>query len=387
MFHPEGIGVEDLFKLIPEELLLDLAKETNVDHQVKKLYGRNVFNLLLYGLINGNRLGLRGLQDFYNSKRFKVLFKLSPETKAIKYNTISARLAAMNADFFEKAFHAIYDECSQVYDEATLSKNYNLIRVDSTMVCQSVAKLEQGMNVGAKKDGKKQIKFTVSLTNMFPSSVEIFTQQQFISENLTIPLAIQKAIDKGKDNVFVFDRGVTSRDAFCDMDNSDCSFVTRLKDKVLYDVLEDLLKGKEVKVGNLIIVNDQRIHLYKSGKQVVARPFRLIETFNENGKKFYFLTNRFDISCEEVVAIYKKRWDIEVFFRFIKQELNFSHLLSVNTNGIKIILYMTLILSMLVLIYKKINKIGYKTALRRFQIELEDMYIDSFTQDPNTVFR
>lgn len=390
MFHPDGIGVKDLFKLIPEELLLDLAKETNVDYQVKKLYGQNVFNLLLYGLINGNRLGLRGLQDFYNSKKFRVLFKLSPETKAIKHNTISARLAVMNADFFEKAFYAIYDECSQVYDEVTLSEKYNIIRVDSTMVCQSVAKLEQGMNVGAKKDGKKQIKFTISLTNMFPSSVEIFTQQKFISENLTIPLVIQKVTDKGKDNVFVFDRGVSSREAFCDLDKNDCSFVTRLKDNVLYEVIESLDKCEDKKIRNLTIINDQRILLYKSGKNIVEYPFRLIETINEKGKRFLFLTNRFDISSEEVVMVYKKRWDIEVFFRFIKQELNFSHLISVNNNGIKIILYMTLILSMLVLIYKKINEIGYKTALRRFQIELEDMYIDSFMafkEDPNTFFR
>ena len=70
-FKEDGIGVEELLKLIPEELLLDLAVETKVDYQVKKLYGRNVFNLLLYGLIRGERVGLRSLEDFYNSRKFK----------------------------------------------------------------------------------------------------------------------------------------------------------------------------------------------------------------------------------------------------------------------------------------------------------------------------
>ena len=75
-FKEDGIGVSDLLKLIPDDLLLDLAAETKVDYQVKKLYGRNIFNLLLYGLLNGERVGLRSLEDFYNSKKFKVLFKL-----------------------------------------------------------------------------------------------------------------------------------------------------------------------------------------------------------------------------------------------------------------------------------------------------------------------
>ena len=83
----------------------------------------------------------------------------------------------------------------------------------------------------------------------------------------------------------------------------------------------------------------------------------------------------------------------EVFFRFLKQELNFSHLMSVNKNGIKIILYMTLIASMMILIYKRINEFGYKTAKRRFSIELDDIRFDemktlvSMIINPNTVFR
>ena len=46
---------------------------------------------------------------------------------------------------------------------------------------------------------------------------------------------------------------------------------------------------------------------------------------------------------KEVAEIYRRRWDIEVFFRFLKQELSFSHFLSVNENSMQVILYMTLI--------------------------------------------
>jgi hypothetical protein len=389
-FKEDGIGVSDLLKLIPEHLLLYLAAETNADYQVKKLYAQNVFNLLLYGLIKGERVGLRSLEDFYNSKKFKSLFKMPGTTKSAKYNSLSARLATMNVAYFEKAYEAIYEQCSLLYDESVLSSRYKITRVDSTMVCQTAAKLEKGINVGCKKDGKKQVKYTISLTDMFPSSVEVFTQQTCISENLTIPKAILKVIDKSQDNVFVFDRGVSSREVFCKLDNNDCSFVTRLHVDARHVVLEDNPLPEVLKVRNLTILKDQCIYLYRSGTHVVEHPFRLIQTQNEKGTKFWFMTNQFDLSCEEIILIYKSRWDIEVFFRFIKQELNFSHLISVNENGIKILLYMTLILAMLILVYKKVNDFGYKTAKRRFAMELEDIINDYMILrsggDPNAAF-
>ena len=85
---------------------------------------------------------------------------------------------------------------------------------------------------------------------------------------------------------------------------------------------------------------------------------------------FYFITNDLELKPKEIAEIYKQRWEIEVFFRFIKQELNASHFISVSENGIKVVLYMTLIASMLLLLYKKQNGLGYKTAKRRFTIEL-----------------
>jgi hypothetical protein len=390
-FKEDGIGVSDLLKLIPDDLLLDLAAETKVDYQVKKLYGRNVFNLLLFGLLDSERIGLRSLEDFYNSRKFRALFRLPDTMPNAKYNSFSARLATMNVTYFERAFEAIYEQCSVLYDESILSSQYKITRVDSTMVCQTATKLEQGMNVGMKKDGKKQIKYTISLTDMFPSSVEVFTQQKDLNENRTIPKAIFKVMDKSRDNVFVFDRGVSSREAFCELDNNDCSFVTRLHVDARHAVLDDINIPEGLVVRNLTVLKDQQVYLYRSGDHVVEHPFRLIQTQNEKGTKFWFLTNRFDLTCQEIIMIYKHRWDIEVFFRFIKQELNFSHLISVNENGIKILLYMTLILAMLILIYKKINGFGYKTAKRRFAMELEYLIDDYMIllsgADPNTVFR
>ena len=56
-------------------------------------------------------------------------------------------------------------------------------------------------------------------------------------------------------------------------------------------------------------------------------------------------------------------------------ELNVKHFLSVNENGLQLMLYMTLIAAMLLMFYKRINEIGFVTAKRRFTIEIEDMII------------
>ena len=102
--------------------------------------------------------------------------------------------------------------------------------------------------------------------------------------------------------------------------------------------------------------------------------FRVIR-FRVEGKEedIVLIIDILQLSADAIAMMYRRRWDIEVFFRFLKQELNFSHFLSLNDNGIQVVLYMTLITAMLVMIYKKENEIGYKTAVRRMGIELESL--------------
>ena len=75
---------------------------------------------------------------------------------------------------------------------------------------------------------------------------------------------------------------------------------------------------------------------------------------------------------QEIAFCYKIRWDIVVYFKFLKQNLNFSHFLSTNENGIKVILYMTSITSMLVMIYKKENELGFSIAKFNFYLEMQE---------------
>lgn len=385
----KNIKANELLQFIPEDRFAGIIKDTNIDYQVKKLYGRNMFYLLLYGLLESTKTSLRSLEDVFNSTKFKVIFNLDKNLNT-KYNSISDRLSTMNVDFFKEVFELLYNKFSKCYNEKE-SLSYNITRVDSTMVAEVANKISDGMVVGTKKEnGIKQIKYTLSLTNLLPSSVEVFTGQSYLSEDIAIPEAILAHADKSKDNVFVFDRGVQSRKAFNEIDEQRLNFVTRLNIPIRKQVIEAFDVPEGEKVNNLTIISDEKVYLFdKNGKK--SKPFRLIMTKNEKCEELAFLTNMFEPTIKDIIGIYKRRWDIEVFFRFIKQELRFSHFISTSINGIKIVLYMTLILSMLVLLYKKFNAVGYKTAKRRFYFEVEELYMSIIIKlsggDPNLVFR
>jgi len=366
----QGISVSELLSVIPDSELVRLATETNVDHYSKVLYGRSVFYMLLMGLLSSERASLRILEDMFNRKGFKTMFNIDM-SKTVKYNSISERLDVMDVEFFEKVFELFYDRMSQLYSEEEMLSQ-KIVRVDSTMVSETSKKLVEGMCVGCKKDGKKQTKYTVAFDGIFPCGVEVFSEPSDLSEDRTIPKVVLKCAEKYKGKIFAFDRGVQKRGTFEELNRKEIEFVCRLNENRRREVVRTIETGNGRRIGSLFLVSDEEVRIFgDKSKKPSKETFRLITTVNDEGNQYLFLTNVFDLLPEIIVLFYRKRWDIEVFFRFLKQELNFSHFFSTKANGIKIILYMTLILSMLILIYKRKNNLGFKTAKRRFMYELD----------------
>jgi Transposase DDE domain/Domain of unknown function (DUF4372) len=385
------ISIIQLLSLIPDEDIRKIAKSTKVDYYAKILDGKSLLCLILYSLIESQRNSLRTMEDIFNSSAFKFLFNLD-STKKVKYNSISERLSVINIDFFKKTYELIHSQFSKYYTEEEI-ENLLLVRVDSTLVSEAANKLKRGMNIGKKKDGKKQIKFTMAYDGKYPCMSELFTEKNFLSEDLTIPKVVYQYAEKNTNSVFLFDRGVAKREVYCNLNQRSTFFVTRLKDQFRYRVINQTEDGKKRPVGTLELISDQVIQLgVPNSNKFLEDQFRLIISINPKTKiTYYFLTNLLDLKAEEILAYYKKRWDIEVFFRFLKQELNFSHITSTSENGMMVMMYMTMIASMLVLTYKRINKVGYKTAVRRISFELNEFIIKLIVKecggDPALVFR
>ena len=389
-----NIKVKDILALIPDNKLEEIAKDTNVNYYTKILDGRSLLYLILYSLIEQKRNSLRTIEDIFNSSQFKFLFNLDT-SKTVKYNSISERLSIIGVDFFEQSYQLFYDVFSKLYT-STEQEKYKLIRVDSSMVAEAANKIEEGMKVGKKgkkKSRPKQIKYTIAFDGILPCLSDVYTKQEALSEDKTIAPVVFKSSIKQQNAIFIFDKGVQKRSSFTKMENTKISFVTKLKLDSRYKVLEESEYCKNGIEDYIKIISDQKVNLGKpNSRKYLEEEFRIIVTYNEKtNKKDLILTNVFNKTPQEIISIYKKRWDIEVFFRFLKQELNFNHFTSTSINGIKVMMYVTLITSMLVMIYKKWNNVGYKTAVRRIALELNDlitaMIVTHCGGDPSLVFR
>jgi len=271
----------------------------------------------------------------------------------------------------------------------TERKKYNLIRVDSSMVSETVGKLMEGID---NKSGKKAVKYSIAFDGVLPCHSNVFTDPSYGSEDIALPEDVMEHVQRetGHQNIYVMDRGLQSTRTMKTFNMGQVTFICRAKENRKYILLESLVtEGQDMDLGESNLIRDCRVQLYtrilidnKRGnkhykEELVDTHFRMVvvESKAEEGKEYWFLTNDFKRSAKEIAQAYRRRWDIEVFFRFLKQELNMSHLVSLNKNGMQVILYMTLIVAMMVLIYKKANNIGYKTAKRRFAMEIRDLTI------------
>ncbi|MEI7669735.1 MAG: IS4 family transposase [Pseudomonadota bacterium] len=359
--------VKELLALIPEKDLMFLAAETKVDHQVKKLNGIVMFQLILFTLLDVQKASLRMMEEVFSSMKFKIISGIVKDAST-KFNSISDRIATINPDFFEKIFIQLFEKFNQLLGEKDA-----IIRYDSTMIAISSKLVEWGMKAGSKTD-KVQLKYTIATKGSLPCDVKIFDESNNVDENTTIPNTIL-GNDISLSGIVVFDRGVSGRKAFNLLNDNNRKFVTRIKTDSVYKVVKENKVDADFKKENqtIAIHEDLIIYLRETSKGWTKNKFRLIKaTIISTQQPIYFLSNIEDIDAYEIAAIYRQRWDIEQFFRFIKQHLNATHLVARNKNGIRVMIYMTLILSILIIVYKNFNKLStYKMAKLKFSLELE----------------
>ncbi len=384
VFKDHKISLKHVLEFVPEALLSHLSATTKVDYYSKVLHGKKMFYLLLFCIFDNEKLSQRTLEDTFNSSGFKALFGLGEEEK-VRRSSISERLSKIDSKFFKEIYEQMYGRFSELYSKSEIEK-YNLIRVDSTIVADTCNKLKEGID---QKSGKKLVKFSFSFDGVLPSAVEVFTGQKYSTEDNALAEAILKQVKKVEhhDNIYIIDRGLQSTRTIKEFEEKDLKFIVRAKENRKFEEIESFLKPESpVEWDGWKVIKDSKVKLY-TGKPIwnkrgnihhreekVETLFRLMVIKNEKtDKEFWFITNEFECSAREISDYYRKRWDIEVFFRFMKQELNLTHLVSLNKNGIEVMLYMTMIASMLLLIYKKANDLGYKTAKRRITMELRDM--------------
>lgn len=366
------ISVNSLLEMIDNEVLEAIAIETKVNYKSKKLSGEVVFKLLLMSILDNTKISLRIMEKTFSNNLFK-LYSGIEKKETIKYNSISERLSVINCNYFEKIYCHVF-KLSKKYFTTGLDE-YHIRQFDSTSLSISGKLLKKGMVNGAKnKNGdhrNNQVKFTIGLLNNLPEIVNFYNEQKYLAEDLTLSQTIlESAI--GENEIAVFDRGLKKRAFFKAFNDEKILFVTRINPTKSIKVIEQNLLNVTEETETLMLISDEKVNLYNEGKILFREPFRLIKSKSKKtNEDIYFLTNIEDLNASEITEIYKRRWEIEVFFKFIKQHLHFKHFLNYSENGIKVTMYMTMIVAILILIYKKENEIkSYKIAKYEFTEEL-----------------
>lgn len=366
----QGQTADELLCLLGDSVLNDLSRQVNADKWVIKLETVTVFKLILYSILDSDRLSLRVMAEQFSSVPFQLL-EQSIVGQKTAHSSIRDRLVKIKVSFFERLYERTRVLLSAEYSQNELSGAYNLKRYDSTMISVFSHMLE-GMKVGNTSKKKNQVKLTTELLGDFEVRMNFFKDQDHLGEEVALREMIQSQTHDSR-SLIVFDRGLKSRQTFCELKDAKTQFVTRLNERNRYKFIRQHAEVPCESIAGLHFVQDSIVYLYGDGSKLVKEEFRLLEAgVDKNGKKLYFLTNILFLDACTIAEIYRRRWDIEVFFRFVKQEMNLTHFVCNDLNAIQVMLYCTLIAAMLILVYKKQNGIkSYKIAKTKFFKELQ----------------
>ena len=177
--------------------------------------------------------------------------------------------------------------------------------------------------------------------------------------------------------IYVKDRGYACFRLFQAIHDLGSHFVCRVRDNSVSRVIEDRPLSDAAKAAG--VISDQVVWLGSGGKRdELKQPLRLVRIAckphrkrsghtgrggPEQGESLLIATNLLDLPAEVVALIYKKRWTVELFFRFFKHVLGCRHLLSHRENGIEVQTYLAIIVSMLIALWT-----GRKPTLRTIEM-------------------
>ena len=168
-----------------------------------------------------------------------------------------------------------------------------------------------------------------------------------ITEGKTADVKVAHHLRFDPGTIVVYDRGYNDFELFGKWTAQGVFFVTRMKENTLYEAV-----GENDPPPHSNILKDELIELRGSHAQEKCPfPLRRIEFYDaEKKENLVFLTNQMDLSARTIAAIYKDRWQIEIFFKALKQNLKIKTFVGTSANAVKIQVW-TALIAILVLKY------------------------------------
>jgi len=322
-------------KLIAEiggNFLNSVIKKYDGDYRTQHFDSKSHLYSLIYFNIKGCK-SLRELETTTSSNK-----KLKRMINVPSVSQFSRKNATRDYRIFEDIFYYLVNKASKKYGAVKLLKDIPPLKIVDSTVVQLAIKLAPQLKIDNERSG---IKINTVFNGEYPEKVNI------VKGNIS-DRRCNEGIFTEKGSIYVFDRGYYDYRWYDKLTESGIMFVTRgiknalvMEERIIYSDPDKHLYDTEVIMGST------------PGGNLTFNKYREIQTFDESGEPITFITNIFHLTTEEIIAIYKKRWQIEIFFKWIKQNLKIKKFIGYNENAVKIQIYCALISYLLIYISSK----------------------------------
>jgi len=315
-----------LTKHIPWSRFDAIVEKHGADELVRKLTTKRQFIALLYGQFSGSR-SLREIVSGMESHETR-LYHLG--AAPVKRSTLSDANSMRPWQVFSELFGVMLEQAHRGL-RRTSKEAVRLI--DSTTLPLSSLSADwagfssnfSGAKIHVVYDPKAELPVYFAVT---PSNVNDITSA--------------KAMPIEAGATYVFDLGYYDYGWWTRLDDAGCRFVTRLKKNTALRVVHENPVPRESN-----ILSDRIGHLperlARSRSNPLQEPVREVRIINDAGKQLRIVTNDLDSPAQEIAELYKQRWQIELFFRWIKQVLKIRHFIGLSENAVRIQIAVALI--------------------------------------------
>ena len=341
--------LSQLLSLIEKPVIEQTIRSHKANYRYKKLFLWDHLVSMLYGIFT-NCTSLREIQHGLEVCQGKLnhlnLSRVPPRS------TLSDGNKSRPAKVFGTIYQKLYETYKSLISDSTLKADIakRLFILDSTTISLFKAILKPAgrkRSDGRSKGGMKVNTLLQAETHM-PAFINYMAaalhDQQFYSYIKELP----------DHSIIVFDKAYINYQQFDAFGKRDIFYVTRQKDNSIYRSLEEF----ELPENEPDILKDERIEVTcKLDKEDRTLQMRRVAVFSEKYRTaFVFITNNFELSASEIAAIYQNRWQIEVFFKKLKQNFPLTYFYGDNTNAIEIQIWCALIALLLLQVVHKEQK-------------------------------
>jgi hypothetical protein len=258
-----------------------------------------------------------------------------------------ATLAYANAhrpwQLYQHVFFQLLDQCRAVARPKTFRFKNKLLSLDATVIDLCAEMFPWA--VFRRTKGAVKLHFTLDHDGYLPTALVITEGTRH-----DVPLARQQTFAPG--TILVFDRGYLDFAWFAELTAAGVFFVTRMKEGLAYEIVERHAvpaQGGVVADEWIALRTPQSAATYEPGL-----PLRRVEVLTPEGDRLVFLTNHLALGPTTIARIYKERWQIELFFKVLKQHLRVKTFVGTSANALHIQIW-TALIALLILKYLQLK--------------------------------